>query len=113
MRNWFEAMNTMMQGYGRGFVPMTHTMSGPLFVILSLVSTVLWFLIATFTQALNLTLYAGVYQHLTGIGPALEPPAPPAPARPAPVTTVSAEPEPEQLILPPPSPSEEEPPPAL
>ncbi|MGE5602693.1 MAG: hypothetical protein ACM30E_06555 [Nitrososphaerales archaeon] len=110
MSGLFQSMSNMMQGFGQGFVPATRMLSGPLFVVLSLVSTVLWFLIATFTQALSLTLYTGVYQHLTGVGPA---PAvgTPSPGEPAPVRTVTPEPEP--LVVPPPPPTEEEPPPAL
>lgn len=119
MSSWFQSMGNMMQGFRQGFVPATRILSGPLFVVLSLISGVLWFLIATFTQALNLTLYAGVYQHLTGAGPAApaevlpapDEPVPPADVPPVPGTTIT--PETERLIVPPPPPAEEEPPPTL
>jgi hypothetical protein len=108
MSNWFQVMSTVMQGNGRGFVPLTRMMSGPFFVVLGLVSTLLWFLIATFTQTLNLTLYSGVYQHLTGIGPAPDTGVPASPVEPALVTTVEPEAAAERLVVPPPSPTEEE-----
>jgi hypothetical protein len=91
-------------------MPAVQTLSGPAIVLLGLVSTVLWFLIASFTQTLNLTLYAGVYQHLTGIGPATPAYVNPLPVEPAPANPVSPPPEP--LIVPPPA-LEDEPPPTL
>jgi hypothetical protein len=111
MSSWFQAMTSMMQGFGQGVVPATRMLSGPLFVLLGLASTVLWFLIATFTQALNLTLYAGAYQHLTGGDSVPAEDAPLAPVEPAVVTT--AWPPPEPLFVPPPPPTEDEPPPTF
>ncbi len=124
MTSWISGMTGMMQGYGGGFVPMMRT-SGPLLVIAGLVSAVLAFLINTFTQTLNLTVYSGAYQHLTGLG--LAAPAEPSPAPYVPAADVLAAPAadvldppaaeaadaPAELIVPPAGEPEEAPPPTL
>ncbi len=106
MGSWFGAMNSMMQGFGRSAMPVIQT-SGPVLLVFGLASAVLAFLINTFTQTLNLTLYSGVYEHLTGIAPAA-----PAPVI-APAPSVVVEPAPPALVVPPAPPHEDEPPPTL
>lgn len=110
MSGWFSAMSSMMQGSGNPFRSLP-AVSGPLLVLAGLVSAVLWFLINTFTQTLNLTVYGGVYQHLAGVGPAGPVEAPPPPLAPEPPAT--ATPEPAGLVVPPAPRTEDEPPPAL
>lgn len=109
LSGWFRMMADTMQGLNRGALPVIPTISGPLLAFAGVISTLLWFLISTFTQTLNLTLYAGVYQRLVG-GPRLAPVTPEAPVvPPAPLTPVS----PDAPVVPPEPPSEDEAPPAL
>jgi hypothetical protein len=67
---WFRAFSESMPGLGDGAMPIIPRISGPLLVFATLVSAGLSFLVRTFTETLNLTVYAGVYQHLAGPGQA-------------------------------------------
>lgn len=116
MTNWFSVMSSMMQGFGRSAAPFPGV-SGPLLALFGFASAILAFLIHSFTQTLNLTLYGGVYQHLAGEPPSMpeDPSAPtlaPPPAAPEEPAPATVEPPP-ALIVPPPDQPEELPPPTL
>ncbi len=115
LSSWFGSMGSMLDGFTRGAMPVFPALSGPLLVLSGLVSTILWFLITTFTQTLNLTLYGGVYQHLTGIGPVgpVEPELVPSAPEPAPAAPVAPFLPDDAPIVEPPRPSEPEVPPTL
>ena len=116
--SWFGAFSNAMQGLSRGSIPVLPRMSGPLLVLVTLISALLSFLVRTFTETLNLTLYGGVYQHLSGVGPVEPISRPPVPVEPeavTPATTVTPvmPVEPDAPIVAPPEPSQPEVPPTL
>jgi hypothetical protein len=93
----------MMYGFGGGTARTLPTLSGPVLVIFGLLSTLLWFLITTFTQTLNLTVYSGAYQHLAGISPAAPIGVAPVPLEPGPVLSVAPSPAPDVALSPEPA----------
>jgi hypothetical protein len=114
--SWFRPFVEGLQGLGDGAMPSLPRINGPLLMLVMLLSAGLSFLMTTFMQSLNLTVYAGVYQRLTGMGVETRvtgPDAPPpASAKAAPVRTVTPVPT-DALIVEPPPPAEPEVPPTL
>jgi hypothetical protein len=74
MSSWMQNFSGMMESASRGVPPqMPQFGNTGWLLVATLVSGILTWLTASFMQSFRLTLYAGVYRHLGGLGEAVEP----------------------------------------
>jgi hypothetical protein len=72
--SWMQNINGMIESASRGMPPQMPQFGNTGWLLLAtLVSGILTWFTASFMQSFRLTLYAGVYWHLGGLGEAIEP----------------------------------------